>query len=133
MTHVAPEWGAQQSKDLINEVLGILDHSDFAPLFGPDSQAEVPIAGVVGEFAISGQIDRLVVTDHEILIIDYKTNRNPPEDEADVPAAYLGQMSLYKAALAEIFPDHQIRCALLWTEGPRLMPLTDRPHGTRPP
>ncbi len=133
MTHVAPEWGAQQSKDLINEVLGILGHSDFAPLFGPDSQAEVPIAGVVGEFAISGQIDRLVVTDHEILIIDYKTNRNPPEDEAHVPAAYLGQMSLYKAALAEIFPDHQIRCALLWTEGPRLMPLTDRPHGTRAP
>jgi ATP-dependent helicase/nuclease subunit A len=121
----APDWSAQQIDALIKEVFSILDHPDFAPLFGPNSQAEVPIAGTVGDFAVSGQIDRLVVTNHEILIVDYKSNRNPPLDKTQVPVAYLGQMSTYRTALAEVFPDHQIRCALLWTEGPRLMPLPD--------
>jgi len=121
----APDWGARQSEVLIDEVFAILDHPDFAPLFGANSQAEVPIAGMVGEFAISGQIDRLVVSDHKVLIVDYKTNRAPPVREADIPTAYRSQMATYRAALAEIFPSHQIHCALLWTEGPSLMPLTD--------
>ena len=70
-------------------------------------------------------LDRIVVSDDEVLIVDYKTNRQPPADESHVSAAYLGQMATYKAALAEVFPGRRVRCALLRTEGPRLMPLTD--------
>ncbi len=33
------------------------------PLFGPESQAEVPIVGLIGDYALSGQIDRLLVGD----------------------------------------------------------------------
>jgi ATP-dependent helicase/nuclease subunit A len=32
-------------------------------------------------------------------------------------------MALYRAALSKIFPGRRIACALVWTEGPRLMPL----------
>ena len=35
------------------------------------------------------------------------------------------QMALYRAALAKIFPGRRIACALVWTEGPRLMRLSD--------
>ena len=28
-----------------------------------------------------------------------------------------------RAALAEIYPERVVRCALLWTDGPRLMAL----------
>jgi ATP-dependent helicase/nuclease subunit A len=34
-------------------------------------------------------------------------------------------MALYRAALAKIFPAKRIACALVWTEGPRLMRLPD--------
>lgn len=117
--------GEGQLEELIAEVMNVLNDPGFSPLFGPESQAEVPVAGMVGEFAISGQIDRLVVTDDEVLIVDYKTNRNPPKNECDVSDAYLNQMAIYRAALRTIFPELPVRCALLWTEGPMLMPLTE--------
>ena len=58
-------------------------------------------------------------------MIDYKTNRRPPEAAVDAPEAYLRQMASYRAGLKLIFRDRNIRCALVWTEGPTLMPLDD--------
>ena len=109
---------------LAAETLAVLDHPDFAALFAPGSQAEVPVVGLLGDRALSGQIDRLVVTDEAVLIVDYKTLRPPPLDEADVPAAYLDQLATYRAAIATVYPGREVRCALLWTEGPRLMPIS---------
>ena len=58
-----------------------------------------------------------------MLIVDYKTLRPPPENEDEVPQVYLRQMATYRAALRRIYPDRPVECALLWTEGPRLMPI----------
>ena len=55
------------------EILAVLDHPKFAALFGPGSQAEVPVVGLIGGYALSGQIDRLVVTEDRVLIVDYKS------------------------------------------------------------
>jgi ATP-dependent helicase/nuclease subunit A len=116
---------AAAQTDLLDETLAVLDHPDFAPLFSPGSQAEVPLVGLVGHGrALAGQIDRLVVTEDEVLIVDYKTLRPPPLDEADVPEAYLDQLAAYRTAIAAIYPGRRVRCALLWTEGPRLMPIS---------
>ena len=49
---------------------------------------------------VSGQIDRLAVTDDAVLIADFKTNRPPPKTAEETPALYLAQMALYRAALA---------------------------------
>ena len=97
----------------------------FAPLFGRGSRAEVAIAGLVGGSVVSGQVDRLVVTPEEVVVADYKTNRSPPEIVEEVPALYLHQMAAYRALLSIIYPGRRVRTLLLWTEGPRLMPLPD--------
>jgi ATP-dependent helicase/nuclease subunit A len=108
----------------LRETLAILEDPAFAAIFGPGSRAEVPVVGVFGTHALSGQIDRLVVTEDAVLIVDYKTLRPPPREEADVPAAYLAQLAAYRAAVAAIYPGRAVRCALLWTDGPRLMPVS---------
>ena len=113
-----------QQEDLAAETLAVLDHADFAPLFAPGSQAEVPVVALLGGKALSGQIDRLLVRDDRVMIVDYKTLRPPPRAEADIPGAYLDQLAAYRAALAAIYPGRAISCALLWTEGPRLMPVS---------
>ena len=110
---------------IAHEVLAVLDDERFRQLFGPGSRAEAPLVGVIGGAVISGQVDRLVVGDDSVMVIDYKTNRRPPLDAADVAPAYLAQMAAYKAVLAEIYPGKTISCALLWTDGPRLMALDD--------
>ncbi|MEE2526939.1 UvrD-helicase domain-containing protein [Hyphobacterium sp. HN65] len=118
-----------QRADIAQETLNVLAHSEFAPLFGPGSLAEVSLTGsapgLPDGLVLNGQVDRLVITDHEILILDYKTNRPPPTDARDVPRLYLAQMAAYQALLRAIHPGKSVRCALLWTDGPRLMELDD--------
>lgn len=110
-------------EEIVSEVMVILRHADFAPFFQKGSMAEVPITGVQEGRVISGQIDRLLVTQKDIWILDYKTNRPPPEDPKDVPMAYHRQMEAYRSVMRAIYPNHTIHCALLWTDGARLMIL----------
>jgi ATP-dependent helicase/nuclease subunit A len=110
---------------IARETLAILTNREFAPLFGPASRAEVPLAGCIGELVIAGQVDRLVVTGTEVQVVDYKTNRPVPARPDEAPVAYLKQMAAYRALLALIYPAHRLRCALLWTSAPLLMPLPD--------
>jgi ATP-dependent helicase/nuclease subunit A len=116
---------AEDEQDEIRrETLAIVSDPEFAPLFGPDSLAEVPLVGLVGGRALAGQIDRLVVEGDRVLVVDYKTLRPAPTTEAEVAPVYLRQLASYRAALAHIYPEREIRCALLWTEIPRLMPIS---------
>ncbi|MTJ84160.1 MAG: double-strand break repair helicase AddA [Telmatospirillum sp.] len=120
-----PGWelGVSDQAAIAVEVMAVLNDPAFAPIFGPGSQAEVPLVGLFGTRILSGQVDRLLVTPAEVLVIDYKTNRPPPRAAGDVAPAYLRQMAAYRTALSCIYPGRKIRCALLWTDGPRLMPL----------
>lgn len=114
---------------LLREVLAVLDDVRMAPVFAPGSLAEVPVSGLVAlqdgalPRILSGQIDRLRVTDEAVWIVDYKTQRLPPARAEEVPVAYLRQMAVYRAALMRIYPDRPVHCALLWTAAPALMPL----------
>ncbi len=74
---------------------------------------------------LNGQIDRLVVLDDEVLIVDYKTNRPPPSAEKDVAPLYLRQLAAYRTALSMVYPEKRVRAALLWTDGPTLMEIGD--------
>ena len=67
----------------------------------------------------------LLVTDAELLLVDFKTNRPPPTRAEDVHPMYLKQMAAYRAVVANIYPGRAVKCALLWTDGPMLMPLPD--------
>jgi ATP-dependent helicase/nuclease subunit A len=114
---------------MVEEVIAVLEHPDFAPIFGPGSRAEAPIVGVLerpsGVEVVSGQIDRLLVTENEVLVVDYKTLRPAPSDSSQVPLAYRRQLAGYKGLLQKVFPGKTVRCALLWTDIPRLMPVDD--------
>ena len=120
-----PGWGLETKDQLAiaNEVSDILDHPGLTGLFGPGARAEVPLVGRIGDRVISGRVDRLVVSETEVVVVDYKTNRRPPTASEDIPELYLRQMAAYRLALACIYPRHRIRCVLVWTDGPALMEI----------
>ena len=125
----AERYGADLPADIRQsaaaETLAILNDPEFHQIFGPGSAAEISVTGLIGSNRIiSGQIDRLLVTPTDIYIIDYKTNRPPPHHEKDVSPIYIKQMQAYADALKLIYPDRVIHGALLWTDGPRLMPIS---------
>ena len=117
-------------RELADEVLAVINHPDFAAAFAPGSQAEVAFQAALPQFGhgaeVNGRIDRLAVTADQVLILDYKTNRPAPIREEDVDPVYLAQMALYRDGAARIFPEKRIVCGLVWTDGPRLLRLSDR-------
>jgi ATP-dependent helicase/nuclease subunit A len=123
---IAPEL---DSAAILAEIFAILDDPVFSPLFGPGSRSEVDIAGRLeraGESAmVSGRIDRLAVTTERVFIVDYKTNRPPPRDLADVQPAHIVQLALYRRILARLYPDRRVTAALLWTDRPTLMEVPE--------
>ena len=106
---------------IVIETLAVLNNPDWAPLFGPDSQAEVSVSGMVGGKLISAQIDRLYVTDKSVWIVDFKSNRPSPPVASAIPIAYKQQMKYYSDIVASIYSDREIKVFLLWTDGPHLM------------
>lgn len=108
---------------IVQETLRILTDAVFKPVFMPGSLAEVPITGEVNGKIVNGQIDRLIVTDHEILIVDYKTNRPSPQSTDTIPTSYKAQLKAYSDTLRLIYPDRPVKAALLWTDQPLLMPV----------
>ncbi|MBE9475529.1 MAG: PD-(D/E)XK nuclease family protein, partial [Proteobacteria bacterium] len=74
---------------------------------------------------IYGTIDRLIVTGTTVLAVDFKSNRRVPETTGDVPLGLLRQMGAYLSGLRQIYPDHTIEVAILWTQTQQLMRL---PH-----
>ncbi|WP_412559302.1 double-strand break repair helicase AddA [Thalassospira sp. MIT1370] len=114
-----------QQAEIADETIAIFNNPDFAPVFAPGSRAEVPLVGIVGGEVVSAQIDRLVVRDDDVMIVDYKTNRPPPRDVEGTPKAYRRQMSIYRAALAQMYPGKKVRCFILWTNGPWMVELPD--------
>jgi ATP-dependent helicase/nuclease subunit A len=125
----ADGWTDGDRAALADGVLALIADARFAPVFGAGSRAEVGIAGRLqrpgrSQAVVSGQIDRLVVTASEVLIVDFKTNHAPPELPAEAPAGYVRQLSLYRAVLQKLYPQQPIRAALLWTETPELMEIS---------
>jgi ATP-dependent helicase/nuclease subunit A len=122
-------WTAEEQQALAEGTLALIADGRFAPVFAPGSRAEVSIIGRLdrpgGKPAlVSGQIDRLVVTESEVLIVDFKTNHAPPSQPAEAPRGYVRQLALYRAVLARLYPQRPVRAALLWTEIPELMEIS---------
>jgi ATP-dependent helicase/nuclease subunit A len=118
-----------QRAEMTAAALSVLQDDRFTQVFGPGSRPEVAIAGSATALPpglkISGRIDRLVVLPDRVLVADFKTNRPSPARVEDADPAYLRQMAIYAAVLAEVFPGRAIEAALVWTDGPKLMPVPE--------
>ncbi len=114
---------AAERAAIIGHALAVIDDPAHAALFSPEALAEAPIAAVVGEQVIAGTVDRLLVTDRAVHVVDFKTGRAVPASADLVAPSHLRQMAAYAAALGVIFPDRDIRASLLYTSGPRLVDL----------
>ncbi|HSQ98164.1 MAG TPA: double-strand break repair helicase AddA [Rickettsiales bacterium] len=101
---------SQYKNEIKDTVFNILDK--FKHLFEKNSKAEVAVFGKIGNDIISGQIDRLTITEDKVFIIDYKNTNYLPKQ---VPEKYKKQLELYKILLEKIYPDKIIECYILWT------------------
>ncbi|SPJ23192.1 double-strand break repair helicase AddA [Palleronia abyssalis] len=111
-------------EDLLAEARGVLTAPELADLLSKPALLEVDlVASLPSGGRIAGTVDRLIVTSDHVLAVDYKSNRQVPETADGVPDGILRQMGAYAHALGQIYPGRTVETAILWTWGPRLMPL----------
>jgi ATP-dependent helicase/nuclease subunit A len=118
---------APSRTQLIDEALALFDLPRIGDIFGPQSRAEVAVAGQLRRddgkvIEIAGQVDRIVETPDQVFVADFKTGRAYAADE--VPAAFITQMALYRAVLAPLWPNKSLAMLLIFTSGAKIVELS---------
>jgi len=123
LIHSAGVDDEDEARRLTADACRVVDDPRFTAIFGPKALAEAPVAAVVAGEVIAGTVDRLLVEEDRILVIDFKTGRRAPTVLAQLPDHHVRQMAAYTAALQVVFPGRQVAAALLYTAGPTLIEL----------
>nr|WP_323778058.1 double-strand break repair helicase AddA [Amylibacter sp.] len=113
---------------VLAEASAVLDDPDLAHIFTSDVLAEVGVSAEIAELdgqRIDGIIDRLIVAKDRVLAIDFKTNATLPDSPETIPDGILRQLAAYRAALVQIYPNHDVEVAVLWTVNRQIMAV---PH-----
>ncbi|WP_282153658.1 double-strand break repair helicase AddA [Ruegeria atlantica] len=122
---VLPDMQDAERQELMDEACDVLTAAHLQSVFATDALAEVPVTADLNGRRMHGVIDRLIITDTEVQVIDFKTNATVPNSAETCPEGLLRQMGAYANALSQVYPNHEIRTAILWTRTADLMWL---PH-----
>ena len=121
-----PDMPDLEFANILTEVTAVLENPELAYIFNVTALAEVPVTASLSALQgrrIHGIIDRLIIFPDHILVVDFKSNAIVPPTPDTVPDGLLRQLGAYSAALEQVYPDHRIETAILWTRNATLMPL----------
>ena len=84
----------------------------------------MPIMYQHGADVVYGFIDRLILADKTIFLLDYKTHAlQKPQDVDILTARYQPQLRLYQQGVAKCWPGRLVQCYLLFTHNAELKPV----------
>lgn len=111
---------SNEYSECVSEAKAVINHADFEHLFNDDdfdkAYNELPIHYRSGKKDIHGVIDRVVIKDNTLYLVDYKTHQNITNNNiSDVADEYKKQIAFYKQGLQKVWPDHMIKPYLLFT------------------
>jgi ATP-dependent helicase/nuclease subunit A len=88
--------------------------------YGDNVFSEVAISAEINGKKINAQIDKLIVNNDVIKVIDFKTDANIQSLSNEINPDYFRQMQLYRQIIAINYPQKQILTQILWTENQEL-------------
>lgn len=132
-----PGLAADAVAAILDEVAGTLALPELA---APIVRREV---GLLGDLTlrdgsvrrVTARLDRLLICERAVTVVDYKTDRTVPTGPSDVPQHYLGQLALYRALAQGLADGRTVEAAIVWTAMPSFMRLTAHlpPAAVAPP
>jgi len=121
---IKEEYGQHITATMLNtwldEAYHLIETPDLQWLFDPtqyhSAHNEMTINFTEGKNKVSGIIDRLVINQDSVIIIDYKTHRHVTNSNAAAIAEkYRHQLDLYQQGIEKIWPNKQTKKLLLFT------------------
>ncbi|MFK8028247.1 MAG: UvrD-helicase domain-containing protein [Gammaproteobacteria bacterium] len=110
----------EQLKPLKAEANNCLKSEALKEIFNSNEKTqtyhEVTVANTSGKHQIN-IIDLMLVSENEVRIIDFKTQANISETEAQNEATkFTAQLKRYADAVQPLYPSHSIRCSVVFTK-----------------
>ena len=117
----------QTLNEIKKEAEALINDPEFATIFNPNhylqAYKEAPISyrNESGNI-IHGVIDRLVITQDEAWIIDFKSKQGIAEEQLEGEAQFFAQqLAYYEHGVQKIWPDKKIRKSILFTASQKLI------------
>lgn len=112
------------------EACAVTDHADFRGFFDParyrEARNEIPILYRDDGRDVYGVIDRLVIREDEIVLIDYKTHARATKDHiGQLAEDFREQMRQYGEGVRRLWPGRKLRLVLLFTACSAAVELTN--------
>ena len=95
---------------MIQECLNLYEQPLFKKTFNMDVHHEFPFQVMLDEECSHGFMDYVAFTQNEIILFDFKSDRNV--DEFQLRRLYTPQLKAYQQALKIMYPHHQIHTYL---------------------
>lgn len=115
-TPLLRQWSEEVGALLSDPALSVL----FDPAHYRQAFNEVPVLFSLSGRTVHGIIDRVLLRQDEVWIIDYKTHRIGPGATGALAAHYGEQMALYTEAAQRLWPERRVRSFILFT-APRVL------------
>ena len=121
---VAPLWW--RIRDLKPLVSGFIGRKDWKQFFFLNEGEIFEEKEFVNKRGLTKRIDRLIVKEKEVLIVDYKSSPDFKEEN-------LGQMLEYIAIIREIYPDKAVKGYFLYFDRPDIEEINGESYKFRVP
>ena len=115
-----------------DEAVALVDDPGLADWFDParyrEAHNEVPILYRNGDELVHGVLDRVVIHDDRVVVLDYKTHRHASASNAAALAAgFRAQLERYAAGAARCWPGRPVEGVVLFTRCRAAVTLLRRP------
>ncbi len=117
-----------------DEACAVVDDPALSDLFDPsgylEARNEAPLLYRQANYDVYGVIDRLLIRNDEIVIIDYKTHADAARENCEhLARSFASQMRLYATGAGKLWPSRKIRALLLFTKARVLVDVTAAASG----
>lgn len=114
----------------LEQAQAVFNNTQFETIFSSNESTqyfnELPLLYDNNGQTIYGLIDRLLVMNDEILLIDYKTHAQAnTENCSTIAESFAEQMKLYAQGIQKIWPQHKIKKGILFTACQKLVWLDE--------
>ena len=104
----------------VKEAVSTYNHADLKFIFKPASETqkfnEMPLMYKQQQQAVYGFVDRVIKSENDITIVDYKSHQlNDGDNAQDSALQFSAQMDYYRSGIKKLWPKHTVKAGILFT------------------
>jgi ATP-dependent helicase/nuclease subunit A len=106
-----------------SSVIKIINNKQFTTLLKGTIKTELALGEILEDKTKIGRIDLVIWDNNNLIIIDYKSDSNPPTRREMVQINYINQLNFYRNVMQKLYQNYKVSCKILWLDNGNLMDI----------